>query len=61
MNWVGAYHYTAILQEERLQRAAKSGRTLDLQWVRNWLTALREVFAVRECVSQGTTLQECIA
>jgi hypothetical protein len=61
MDWVGAYHYVTILQEERLQQAAKSGGTMNLTWARNWLNALRELFAVRECVSQGMALQECIA
>jgi hypothetical protein len=61
MNWTGSYHYIAILHDERLRRAALSDKALDLQWVRNWLTALQEIFAARECVSQGLALQECLA
>jgi hypothetical protein len=47
MDWVSAYHYAAILQEERLQRAQKPGWILSWQWARRWLTTLRGWFAAR--------------
>lgn len=47
MNWVSAYHYAAILQEERLRRADKPGKVLDLDHLCKWLSTWRETFAVR--------------
>jgi hypothetical protein len=54
MDWVSAYHYAMILQEERLQRAQKPGWILSWQWVRRWPTTLRGRFATRTYAHRRT-------
>jgi hypothetical protein len=54
MDWVSAYHYAVILQEERLARAQKPGGVLSWQWVRRWLSTLRGRFATRAYAHRRT-------
>ena len=40
MNWVAAYHYAVMRHEERLGRAEKPSKALNLQQARKWLSTL---------------------
>lgn len=41
MDWIAAYHYAVILQEERVRRAQEPGCGLSRQPVRRWLSKMR--------------------
>ena len=47
MNWIPEYHIVTFLRAERLHRAQKPGRVLDLQRLYKWLSTWRAKLAAR--------------
>jgi hypothetical protein len=60
MNWIGEAYLAAALHRDKLHRPAAFGETSSLQWLRRWLSALRETFAVKYCTYRAIPAQECL-